>query len=61
MILCHGNNTFGYLMLAIFLLLQIGTCLKTRELQYDIQKNQKEYSIVLNELEEKNNLILKGE
>lgn len=57
----HGNNAFFYLFLILFLFYQLGFMCKQKEIQYEIRKNQKEYSLILEELEEKNNIALNGE
>lgn len=58
---CRGNNVPVYIVLLLMLLLQMGISLKKQELQYEIRKNLKNYTLVMEELERKNNCELKGE
>lgn len=60
MTLFPGSNGSGYMILMLFLLLQVGFLCRQSETQYEIKKNQKEYSLVLEELERKNNLAVIG-
>lgn len=59
-ILFHGNNLSGYLILLLFLIFQTGIWFEKQNLIYELKKNQKEFSLVLEELERKNNLAVEG-
>lgn len=59
-ILFRGSN-FLYAGVALFMAFVICYQLKISELKYEIKKNEKEYVLVLDELEKENNLAINGE
>lgn len=59
-ILFPGNSSAIYFIFTFYLLIQTGMYFKKTEIRYEYMKNQKEYCLVLEELERKNNLAISG-
>jgi len=56
-----GNDLWIYFLLILLVIVQFQFNCKTKETQYELKKNQKEYSLVMDELEKQNLVEIKGE
>lgn len=57
-ILFHGSKYSGVIILVLFLLFQVSLLSQKNEIQQEIKNKQKEYSLILEELERKNDFAL---